>query len=143
MRHRAGQRSQADLYAAYEDNVDRMSGTSRARRVCNEVNDIFAGHLNHYAHAWFCVSAPAGPAATNPSSRAGAADADRQSQGFRRQPTDDAGCEAQCHHELQRFRPANSKSASAFSFLRDTVCGLAHQHLPSVDGEPSPSTTTA
>ena len=62
--YRAGQRSQDDLYAAYEEYVDRMLDLT-ARPRCNEVNDIFAGHLNKYcADAWLSSDNYSSPSTT-------------------------------------------------------------------------------
>jgi transposase len=137
--YRAGQRSQDDLYAAYEEYVDRMLDLT-ARPRCNEVNDIFAGHLNKYAHAWFSfLLQPALPATNHQAEQALRTPiVNRKVFGGNRT---DAGCEAQVITS-STIQTCKQQKRSAFGFLRDTVCGLAQSIFQTLT-QASPSTATA
>jgi transposase len=136
--YHAGQRSQEDLNAAYENYVERLRQLT-ARPRCNEVNGIFAGHLNNYAHAWFTfLLQPELPATNHQAEQALRTPiVNRKVFGGNRT---EAGCQAQVI-TCSTIQTCKQQKRSAFNFLRDAVCGLAQSIFGAVSGA-SPATAT-
>lgn len=137
--YRAGQRSAEDLVAVYEEYVDRMLDLT-ARPRCNEINDIFASHLNHYAHAWFAFLFQPDLPATNHEAEQALRTPIVNRKVFGGNRTD-AGCQAQVITS-STIQTCKQQKRSAFSFLRDTVCGLVQSIFTTVTGI-SPSATAS
>lgn len=136
--YRAGQRSQEDLEAAYEEYVARLRRLTERPR-CNQVNDIFAAHLDNYAHAWFMfLLQPELPATNHEAEQALRTPiVNRKVFGGNRT---EAGCQAQAITS-STIQTCKQQKRSAFSFLRDAVCGLAQSIFQAVMGA-SPAPTT-
>jgi transposase len=131
----AGQPSQPDLVAAYEEYSDRLRDlTGRLR--CNERNDSFAAHLYHYSHAWFTfLLQPELPATNHLAEQALRTPiVNRKVFGGNRT---EAGCEAQVI-TASTIQTCRQQKRSAFSFLRDAICGLVQSIFHTVPVE-SPS----
>lgn len=136
--YRAGHRSQEDLEAAYEEYVERLRRLT-ARSRCNEVNDIFAAHLYDYANAWFTfLLQPELPATNHEAEQALRTPiVNRKVFGGNRT---EAGCQAQAITS-STIQTCKQQERSAFSFLRDAVCGLAQSIFQTLTAV-SPAATT-
>ena len=136
--YQAGQRSQQDLEATYEDYVERMRRLTERPR-CNEVNAIFAAHLYNYANAWFAfLLQPELPATNHQAEQALRTPiVNRKVFGGNRT---DAGCQAQAITS-STIQTCKQQKRSAFGFLRDAVCGLAQSIFRAVNGASSTTTT--
>ena len=136
--YRAGQRSREDLVAVYEDYVDRMHNLT-ARPRGNEVNNVFARHLYNYGHAWFAFLLQPDLPATNHEAEQALRTPIVNRKVFGGNRTD-AGCEAQVITS-STIQTCKQQQRSAFSFLRDAVCGLVQSIFTTVTGA-SPSAAT-
>lgn len=136
--YRAGQRSAEDLLAVYESYVERMAKLT-VRPRANGLNDTFAGHLNHYAHAWFTFLLQPDLPATNHQAEQALRTPIVNRKVFGGNRTD-AGCEAQVITS-STIQTCKQQKRSAFGFLRDAVCGVVQSIITTVTGT-SPSTPT-
>jgi transposase len=136
--YRAGQRTQEDLVAVYEEYVDRMHDLT-ARPRCNEVNNVFASHLYNYGHAWFAFLLQPDLPATNHEAEQALRTPIVNRKVFGGNRTE-AGCEAQVITS-STIQTCKQQQRSAFSFLHDAVCGLVQSVFKTVTGA-SPSTAT-
>lgn len=137
--YRVGQLSQEDLYAAYEEYVQRLRDlTVRPRR--GEGNRTFAKHLHHYAHAWFTfLLQPELPATNHQAEQALRTPiVNRKVFGGNRT---EAGCQAQVITS-SAIQTCKQQKRSAFAFLRDAVCGVVHSIFQTLSGaSPNPART--
>lgn len=137
--YRAGQHSAADLVAEYEGYVDRMHDLT-ARPRGNEVNNIFAKHLYNYGHAWFAFLLQPDLPATNHEAEQALRTPIVNRKVFGGNRTD-AGCQAQVITS-STIQTCKQQKRSAFSFLRDAVCGVVQSIITTVTGT-SPSATAS
>jgi transposase len=118
-----GTLSRDDLSRAYDEYCERMHCLTAWPRV-NEANDIFAGHLHHYAHTWFAfLLDPDNIPATNYQAEQALRTPIVNRKVFGGNRTD-PGCKAQAITS-STIQTCNQQERSALTFLRDAICGLA------------------
>lgn len=119
-RFRNGDLDQADLAAAFDPYVDAMMDLTQRPRA-NELNDIFAGHLYHYAEQWFhFLLHPDQPATNHRAEQALKTPiVNRKVWGGNRT---DAGAEAQAV-TCSVLQTCKNKAIDAFQFVSDAFRG--------------------
>jgi transposase len=121
--YRQGTLSRDDLGNAYDDYCARMRCLTERPRV-NKANDIFAAHLYRYSHTWFAfLLDPDNIPATNHQAEQALRTPIVNRKVFGGNRTD-AGCQAQVITS-STIQTCKQQQRSAFTFLRDAVCGLA------------------
>jgi len=127
--YHAGQRSQADLDAAYEQSVARLEELT-VRPRCNEENEVFAAHMHAYSHAWFTfLLQPELPATNHQAEQALRTPiVNRKVFGGNRT---EAGCQAQVITS-STIQTCKQQKRSPLSFLRDAICGLGQSIFEAV-----------
>jgi transposase len=120
-----------ELATAYEYYSDCLRRLTERPRV-NAANDIFAGHLYRYSHAWFLfLLEPAIPATNYQAEQALRTPiVNRKVFGGNRT---EAGCQAQVITS-STIQTCKQQQRSAFGFIRDTVCGLVQTIFTAVTG---------
>jgi transposase len=115
------------LEEAHENFVDRLLKLTQWPRQ-NKANDVFARHLRRHASEWFLFMLdPTVPATNHWAEQALRVPiVNRKVFGGNRTP---AGCRAQSI-VCSTLQTCRQRSISAFTFVRDTLCGLGRMLVP-------------
>lgn len=124
----------ADLEAAYEEYLERLWDLTERRRS-NGANETFAQHLHNHVGEWFgFLYEPSHPATNYQAEQALRTPiVNRKVFGGNRT---DAGCQAQVITG-STIQTCRQQKRSAFSFLRDAVCGAVGHIITTLTGGPA------
>jgi transposase len=133
--------SREELFDAYAEYCDRMQRLTLPPRR-NQANDTFAGHLNRHGPSWFAfLLDPDRVPATNHQAEQALRTPIVNRKVFGGNRTD-AGCQAQVVTS-STIQTCKQQKRTAFTFIRDTVCGMAQSIITAMTGpQPSAPTTT-
>jgi transposase len=127
-----GTLSRDDLGNVYDDCCERMCRLTEKPRV-DAANETFAAHLYAYSHNWFTfLLDPDHTPATNHQAEQALRTPIVNRKVFGGNRTDD-GCQAQTVTS-STIQTCKQQQRSAFSFIRDAVCGLAQSIFMAVSG---------
>lgn len=131
-----GELDRADLKVAFEMHCEQLSRLTEWPRR-NEANDTFARHLNHHGPEWFLFLLEPEQPATNYQAEQALRTPIVNRKVFGGNRTD-AGCQAQVI-TASTIQTCKQQNRSAFSFLRDTVCGVVQKIITAITpSSPSP-----
>jgi transposase len=135
-----GELDDADLHWASEHYLGELYRLTGRPRL-NEANDTFARHLYNHGPEWFLFLLQPGQPATNYQAEQALRTpiANRKVSGGNRT---DAGCQAQATIS-STIQTCKQQKRSPFTFLRDTICGIAQTIFCTITGASPPASPTS